>query len=98
MVDSRAPRWHVGIFDWSALLVPLAVGAGLVIYGLEAANTQSGSEGGDPAAAYFILGSVALLFAARDARSYAAAFLAHNARICNDVRPLQWTTVSGMPI
>jgi uncharacterized membrane protein len=59
---------QTGIFDWGALIVPLAVGAALVIYGLEAANRQTGSKGGDAAGAYFIFGSVALLFAAGDVR------------------------------
>jgi uncharacterized membrane protein len=59
---------EAGIFDWGALMVPLAVGAGLAIYGLEVVNSQTGSEGGYPAAAYFIFGSVALLFAAGDVR------------------------------
>jgi hypothetical protein len=59
---------EVGFVDWSALVIPLAVGAGLAFYGLEAANSQTGSRGGDPAAAYFIFGSVALLFAAGDIR------------------------------
>jgi hypothetical protein len=54
--------------DWGALTVPLAVGAGLLFYGLEAAKSQTGSRGGYPAAAYFIFGSVALLFAAGDVR------------------------------
>jgi hypothetical protein len=39
-----------------------------VIYGLAAANSQMGSKDGYPAAAYFIFGSVALLFAAGDVR------------------------------
>jgi Predicted membrane protein (DUF2306) len=56
------------IFDWGALLVPLAVGVGLAIYGLEAANSQMRSKGGYPAGAYFIFGSLALLFAAGDIR------------------------------
>jgi hypothetical protein len=68
MVDCQAPRWGSGIFDWSAPVVPLAVGVGLALYGLEAANSQTGSRGGDPSAAYFIFGSVALLFAAGDVR------------------------------
>jgi hypothetical protein len=59
---------ETGTFDWGALTVPLAVGAGLVLYGLQAANSQTGSKDGDPAAAYFIFGSVALLFAAGDVR------------------------------
>jgi len=65
---ARRRDGETGIFDWGALIVPLGVGAGLVIYGLEAANSQPGSEGGYPAAAYFIFGSVALLFAAGDVR------------------------------
>jgi uncharacterized membrane protein len=59
---------ETGIFDWGALIVPLAVGAGLAFYGLEAANSKTGSKDGYPAAAYFIFGSVALLFAAGDVR------------------------------
>jgi uncharacterized membrane protein len=59
---------EVGIFDFGALMVPLAVGIGLASYGLEAANSQTGSKGGFPAQAYFIFGSVALLFAAGDVR------------------------------
>jgi hypothetical protein len=65
---ARRRDGETGIFDWGALIVPLVVGAGLVIYGLEAVNSQTGSEGGSPAAAYFIFGSVALLFAAGDVR------------------------------
>jgi len=59
---------EAGIFDWGALMAPLAVGAALAINGLEAANSPTGSKGGYPAAAYFIFGSLALLFAAGDVR------------------------------
>jgi uncharacterized membrane protein len=65
---ARRRDGETGIFDWGARIVPLGVGAGLLIYGLEAANSLTGSEGGYPAAAYFIFGSVALLFAAGDVR------------------------------
>jgi Predicted membrane protein (DUF2306) len=65
---ARRRDGETSIFDFGALLVPLAVGAGLAIYGLEAANSQTGSKGGYPAAAYFIFASVALLFAAGDIR------------------------------
>jgi uncharacterized membrane protein len=65
---ARRRAGETGIFDWCAVIVPLAVGASLAIYGLEAANSQTGSKGGYPAAAYFIFGSVALLFAAGDVR------------------------------
>jgi hypothetical protein len=72
---------EAGIFDWGALIVPLAVGTGLVIYGLEAANSQKGSEGGYPAAAYFIFGSVALLFAAGDVRTLVRGGISGSQRI-----------------
>jgi hypothetical protein len=55
-------------FDWSALLVPLAVGSILITNGLAAANSQTGVKGEYPPAPYFIFGSVALLFAAGDVR------------------------------
>ena len=57
-----------GIFDWGALTVPLAIGATLFIYGFGSVNNQTGSKGGDPPAACFIFGSVALLFAVADIR------------------------------
>ena len=55
-------------FDWVALMVPLAVGAVLVTYGLEAVNTQTGAKEGYPAPAYFAFGLVALLFGTGDVR------------------------------
>jgi uncharacterized membrane protein len=65
---ARRRDGEVGIFDLGALIVPLAVGAGLASYGLEAVNSQTGSRGGYPAQAYFVFGSLALLFAAGDVR------------------------------
>ena len=59
---------EVGLFDWIALLVPLAVGTVLATNGLDAANSPTGMKEGYPPAAYFIFGSVALLFAAGDIR------------------------------
>jgi hypothetical protein len=67
-LTARRRDGETGIVDWGALLVPLAVGASLVTYGVAAANSQTGSKGGFPAAAYFIFGSVALLLAAGDIR------------------------------
>jgi hypothetical protein len=67
-LTARRRDGEVGIFDWSALMVPLAVGAALLSYGLIAANSQTGARDGFPAMAYFIFGSVALLFAAGDVR------------------------------
>jgi uncharacterized membrane protein len=67
-VTARRRDGETGIFDWVALLVALAVGAVIVTYGLEAANSQTGSKGGIPTGMYFFLGSVALLSAAGDVR------------------------------
>src|SRR5713226_949475 len=67
-LTARRRDGEAGIFDLGALMVSLAVGAGLVTYGLEAANSQTGLKDGYPAGAYFIFGSLALLFAAGDVR------------------------------
>ena len=65
---ARRRDGEVGIFDWGALLIPLTVGAVLMSYGVETANSETGAKDGFSAAAYFIFGSMALLFAAADVR------------------------------
>jgi amino acid permease len=65
---ARRRDGQTGIFDWVALLVILAAGAGIVTYGVEAASSQTGSKDGIPAGMYFFLGSVALVSAAGDVR------------------------------
>lgn len=64
----RRKDGEAGMFDWSALLVVLAVGAGMVTFGVEAATSQTGLKFGYPAVLYFIWASVALLSAAGDVR------------------------------
>lgn len=59
---------ETNIFDWGALLVPLAVGVSLIIGGFEAARSQGASNDGVPVGMYFFLGSIALLSAAGDVR------------------------------
>jgi len=59
---------EVATLDWWALLVPLAVGAILVVLGFDTANSETGTKGGYSPAEYFIFGSIALLFAAGDVR------------------------------
>ena len=54
--------------DWAVLMVPLAVGVGMMTYGLQAANSPTGAIGGFSAAGYFVFGSVALLLALGDIR------------------------------
>jgi len=68
-------------FDWVALMVPLAVGAVLVTYGLEAANSQTGTKEGYPAPAYFAFGLVALLFGTGDVRMLVRGGLSSTQRI-----------------
>jgi len=67
-VTARRRDGETGIFDWSALLVALAVGATIVTYGVEVANNPTASKDGLPVGMYFFMGSVALLAAAGDVR------------------------------
>ena len=67
-VTARRRNGQTGIFDWAALLVALTVGVSIVAYGVQAAQSPSGSKDGVPAVMYFVLGSVALLSAAGDVR------------------------------
>ena len=83
---ARRRDGETSTLDWVALIVPLAAGAGLVFYGLEAANSQTGSKDGFPAAAYFIFGSVALLFAAGDVRMLVRGGVSGTQRIARHLR------------
>jgi hypothetical protein len=62
---------ETGIFDYSALLVALAIAGSQLTFGVEAGRSMAGSKAGYPAALYFIFGSVALLAAAGDIRMLA---------------------------
>lgn len=70
-VTARRRDAKTSVFDWGALAVALAVGAGILGYGLEAAKSPKGSIGGVPAGMFFFLGSVAVLAAAGDIRMIA---------------------------
>ena len=83
---ARRRDGETGMFDLCAVIVPLAVGASLAIYGLEAANSQTGSKGGYPAAAYFIFSSVALFFAAGDVRMLVRGGVSGTQRIARHLR------------
>lgn len=67
-VIARRRDAETGIFDWGALLVPLAVVAVTVRYGIEAEHSQTGLSHGNPVGPYVFLGSVALLAAVGDVR------------------------------
>src|SRR5438132_8235678 len=67
-VAARRRERKVGIFDLSALLIALAIGAAGVTWGFQAASSQTGLKDGYPPFLYFLFGSIALLFAASDVR------------------------------
>ena len=67
-VTARRRDEATRIYDFGALLVALAVGAGYMAYGLGAARSQTGLRDGVPAAMLFIMASVALLAAVGDVR------------------------------
>jgi hypothetical protein len=64
----RRKDGKTGIFDWVALLFALTVGGSQMIFGLQAALSQSGLKYGYPAGMYFFMGGVVLLAAAGDVR------------------------------
>lgn len=70
-VIARRKGTETSIFDWAALLVPLAITAVTMNYALEAAHSQTRLSHGYPVGPYVFLGSVALLAAAGDVRMLA---------------------------
>jgi uncharacterized membrane protein len=85
-LTARRRDGKAGIFDLAALMAPLAVGASLASYGLEAANSQTGLKDGSPAVEYFIFGSMALLFAAGDVRMLVRGGVSGAQRIARHLR------------
>ncbi len=67
MAASRRDR-KVGIFDWSALLIALAIATAGATWGIQAASSPTGLKDGYPPFLYFVFASIALLFAASDIR------------------------------
>jgi hypothetical protein len=65
---ARRRERTVGIFDWTALLIALAIGTAGVTWGFQAAMSKTGLKDGYPPFLYFIFGSIALLFASSDVR------------------------------
>ena len=59
---------ETGLSELGLMLVALAAGTTSLIFGWQAANSATGLKAGDPAAAYFIFASLALLCAAADIR------------------------------
>jgi len=67
-VTARRGDTGTGIFDWIGLLVAVAITVVAVIFGIEAASSQTGTKGGSPAGAYVLPGVVGSLAAIGDAR------------------------------
>lgn len=65
---ARSKDGRTRVFDWAALLFALVVGGTQVIFGLQAALSQSGLKYGYPPGIYFFMGGVVLLAAAGDVR------------------------------
>jgi len=64
----RSDQAKTGIFDWVALLFGLAVGISITTMGIQVVAGIRPPVEGAPLAAYFIMGSIALLSAAGDLR------------------------------
>ncbi len=67
-VTARRREGETGIFDWVGLLVILAIGATEVTFGVQAAQSPTGTKYGYPFWPYFLVAFVALLAAAGDVR------------------------------
>jgi len=67
-VTARRNDGETSIFDWFALIFPLAAGIALWISGVRAVRHQMWSENGVPVGMNFFMGSVLLLAAAGDVR------------------------------
>ena len=70
-LTARRREGETSVFDWGALVVPLAFGVLTLMGGIEAAKSPKGSLNGVPAGMLFFMGSVALLAAAGDIRMLA---------------------------
>lgn len=64
----RRKEGEIGRLEFGLVLVALADGAAALIFGGEAALSATGLKNGAPAVAYFVAGSVALLYAGADVR------------------------------
>jgi|SRR5579863_326771 len=67
-LTARRRDGETSMFDWAALLIPVAIGVGGWINGLQALHSSSGEKYGVPAGMHLFMGSVCLLAAAGDVR------------------------------
>ena len=67
-LTARRGDGETSLFDWGALLIPLLVGIGLWISGLQVVYGHARSTDGIPVGMHFFMGSVMVLAAAGDVR------------------------------
>jgi hypothetical protein len=67
-LTARRRDGETSVFDWAALLIPLAIGIVGWINGLDAMHSPTGAKYGVPAGMHLFMGSVCLLAAAGDVR------------------------------
>lgn len=67
-LTARRKDGETSPYDWAALIIPLVTGAVILTFGVEAAQSPTGSKAGVPAGMYFFMGAISLLSAAGDIR------------------------------
>jgi len=67
-LTARRRDGQTSMFDWAALVIPLAIGVGGWLNGLRALHSSSGERYGVPAGMHLFMGSVCLVAAAGDVR------------------------------
>jgi len=67
-LTARRGERETSRFDWAALLIPLALGTLLWVYGIKVLRSGADSVGGAPVGMMFFMGSIMLLAAAGDVR------------------------------
>lgn len=93
----RRREGETGILDWGALLAALTLGTAYFYFGIEVANGRKTMEGGVPAPAYFIFGTLTLLAAAGDVRLLVRGSLSNTQRLVRHLWRMcfAWFVASG---
>jgi len=93
----RRKTGELGLFDWGALAVVLAIAAIEVTFGVEALRSPRGLKYGYPAALYFTFGTLALLSATGDVRMLVRGGISGTPRIARHLWRMcyAWFVASG---
>ena len=68
-VTVRRKNRETSLFDWGALLIPLAIGIATILSGIQVVRSHADPPDGVPVGMHFFMGSVLLLAAAGDLRT-----------------------------